>query len=321
MRRHFLVALTSVLILLPIRSAAQGLPLLTDEIAARLSELPLGCIEQEYPNKTAHIINNETEAKLTPRELHPAFFGCFDWHSSVHGHWMLVRLLKIRASIPDRGAIVDALNRSFTKSNLSSEAEYFAKYETANIFERTYGWAWLLKLDEELMGWDDPLARQWHENLQPLTQYIVATWKAYLPKQTYPNRTGVHANSAFAMGFAIDWARAAGDKETVHRNIGTSAPQRLARCFCRQLRRRALAGLLCPDGTGIIFSLFHQFFRAGGCRIEKELLLLHLEFGNELHFLRAGSVSCFKIMRTEKKTLRTIIYVGEIAQLVRAHDS
>ncbi|MDD2512486.1 MAG: DUF2891 family protein, partial [Proteiniphilum sp.] len=140
MRRHFLVALTSVLILLPIRSAAQGLPLLTDEIAARLSELPLGCIEQEYPNKTAHIINNETEAKLTPRELHPAFFGCFDWHSSVHGHWMLVRLLKIRPSIPDRGAIVDALNRSFTKSNLSSEAEYFAKYETANIFERTYGW-------------------------------------------------------------------------------------------------------------------------------------------------------------------------------------
>jgi Protein of unknown function (DUF2891). len=208
-----LLAVICFLASFPIRHSAQTVPVLTDEIAVKLSELPLKCIGQEYPNKTAHIINNESESQLTPQKLHPAFYGCFDWHSSVHGHWMLVRLLKERPSMSNRETIVEVLNRSFQKSNLIAEAEYFTKYETADSFERTYGWAWLLKLDEELATWGDPLARQWHENLQPLTQYIVKAWKEYLPKQTYPNRTGVHPNSAFALGFAIDWVRATGDKE------------------------------------------------------------------------------------------------------------
>ena len=208
-----LLSVLCLLSIIPPNLHAQGVPSFTDQIATNLSELPLNCIGQEYPNKTAHIINNKTEAKLTPEELHPAFYGCFDWHSSVHGHWMLVRLLKTRPTLPNREAIIDILNRSFTKSNLLTEVEYFTKYESASNFERTYGWAWLLKLDEELADWDDPLARKWHESLQPLTQYIVKTWKDYLPRQTYPNRTGVHPNTAFAMGFAIDWARAAGDEE------------------------------------------------------------------------------------------------------------
>ncbi|KQR94902.1 hypothetical protein ASG01_03280 [Chryseobacterium sp. Leaf180] len=191
---------------------SQTKPKLSDDMALKLAEKPLHCILQEYPNKTAHIINNAGEAALTPKVLHPAFYGCFDWHSSVHGHWMLVRLLKTKPSLSVAKDIENILDQSFTKENLQSEAEYFSKYQLTTTFERTYGWAWLLKLDQELMTWDHPKARIWHQNLKPLTDKIIASWKTYLPKQTYPNRTGVHPNSAFAMAFAIDWARAAKDQ-------------------------------------------------------------------------------------------------------------
>ena len=191
---------------------AQEVPKLTDEIAVKLSDKPLHCINQEYPNKTAHIINNEKEIMLSPKDLHPSFYGCFDWHSSVHGHWMLVRLLKTKPGLSNAKDIEAALNSSFQKEKLQAEADYFTQYQLTTTFERTYGWAWLLKLDEELTLWNDPRARVWHENLKPLTQQILKSWKAYLPKQTYPNRTGVHPNTAFAMAFAIDWARANKDK-------------------------------------------------------------------------------------------------------------
>lgn len=222
MKPRILYRIGFILTLFSYPTAAQEIPELTDKIAVQLSELPLKCIGQEYPNKTAHIINNESEAKLTPKELHPAFYGCFDWHSSVHGHWMLVRLLKNKPSLPNRDILIDVLDRSFEKSNILAEAEYFTAYETASSFERTYGWAWLLKLDEELAGWDDPLARRWHSNMKPLVQYVVTAWKGYLSKQTYPNRTGVHPNSAFALGFAIDWARTAGDNEFECRLVAKS---------------------------------------------------------------------------------------------------
>lgn len=186
---------------------------LNDEIALQLSRLPLDCINQEYPNKTAHIINNSDEVKMSPADLHPAFYGCFDWHSSVHGHWMLVKLLKANPDIANRSEIIEVLSNSFQSEKLLAEAEYFTRFENAKFFERTYGWAWLLKLDEELITWDNPIAKKWHTDLQPLTKQIVETWKSYLPNQTYPNRTGVHPNSAFALGFAIDWARVAGEKE------------------------------------------------------------------------------------------------------------
>lgn len=186
---------------------------LTDEIALKLSVLPLNCIDQEYPNKPGHTYGSADEVGLSPKALHPVFYGCFDWHSSVHGHWMLVRLLKIKPDIANKNEIIAKLNDSFDKSAVEIEKEYFTKYETGKGFERTYGWAWLLKLDEELATWDSPMARQWHENIQPLTKQIIELWREYLPKQTYPNRTGVHPNSAFAMGFAIDWARENGNKE------------------------------------------------------------------------------------------------------------
>lgn len=191
---------------------AQSKSQLTNKMADQLAQLPLSCIQQEYPNKTAHIINNADEAAMSPAELHPSFYGCFDWHSSVHGHWMLVKLLKDYPQMENRGEIIKVLNQSFDADNLQAEADYFTRYDNAKFFERTYGWAWLLKLDEELLTWQSELALKWHRNLQPLTQQIVKTWKEYLPNQTYPNRTGVHPNSAFALGFAIDWARTAGDE-------------------------------------------------------------------------------------------------------------
>lgn len=199
-------------LLLPFLALAQQNTLLTDAMALKLAEKPLHCISQEYPNKTAHTINNAGEVLLSPKDLHPTFYGCFDWHSSVHGHWMLVRLLKTKPDLSAAREIEQLLEASFTKEKLQTEADYFIKYELTGTFERTYGWAWLLKLDEELMTWDDPRATRWHQHLKPLTDRILSSWKKYLPKQTYPNRTGVHPNTAFAMAFALDWARAAGDK-------------------------------------------------------------------------------------------------------------
>ena len=204
--------LLSFIVLATCSFNAQVLPKFTDDIATKLAEKPLKCIHQEYPNKTAHIINNELEATLTPAKLHPSFYGCFDWHSSVHGHWMLVRLLKTKPHLENADEIFKILETSFEPEKIKEEAAYFTKYAISINFERTYGWAWLLKLDEELMSWDHPKAKEWHRNLKPLTEEILRLWKIYLPKQTYPNRTGVHPNSAFAMSFAIDWARKSGDQ-------------------------------------------------------------------------------------------------------------
>lgn len=200
------------LIFIPIGFCAQKIAL-TDEIVMKLADKPLHCINQEYPNKTAHIINAEVDAKMTPKDLHPSFYGCFDWHSSVHGHWMLVKLLKLKPQLSKSDEIFKILEDSFDANKIKIEAEYFTKFNLANHFERTYGWAWLLKLDEELATWNHPKAKEWHKNLKPLTDQILKSWKAYLPKQTYPNRTGVHPNSAFALAFALDWARAVGDKD------------------------------------------------------------------------------------------------------------
>lgn len=185
---------------------------LTTEMASKLASMPLKCINQEYPNKTAHVINTEKDAILTPKQLHPSFYGCFDWHSSVHGHWMLLRLLRTVPDLENKDKIISILDESFSPEKIKEEASYFTKYQVAQNFERTYGWAWILKLDEELARWNHPKAKIWHQNLKPLTDEILRLWKAYLPKQTYPNRTGVHPNTAFALSFAIDWAREVGDK-------------------------------------------------------------------------------------------------------------
>jgi hypothetical protein len=184
--------------------------ILTPQGAGYLASLPLKCLQQEYPNKTSHTSLKDSDQLLTPKQLHPAFFGCFDWHSCVHGHWMLVRLLKEYKNLAGEDRIRRAINENIRYDKMQQEAAYFEGL-ISSTWERTYGWAWLLKLDAELVTWNDPQAKQWHEALQPLVQKVVQLWKLYLPKETYPNRTGVHPNTAFGMVFALDYAQAVND--------------------------------------------------------------------------------------------------------------
>ena len=184
---------------------------LTEDIALKLSRLPLHCIQTEWPNKTSHLSDGAADHVLLPSQLHPVFYGCLDWHSSVHGHWLLIKVLKTFPEISNRDSIISCLANSFDADKIKAEAEYFSKYTGSNTYERTYGWAWLLKLDNELLTLKTVQGQQWHLALKPLTDTIINIWKAYLPKQTYANRTGVHPNTAFGLAFALDWARAAGD--------------------------------------------------------------------------------------------------------------
>jgi hypothetical protein len=182
---------------------------LTRERASAFARLALKGMNKEFPNKPEHVMAGPADVR-GPRAFHPAFFGCYDWHSSVHGHWMLVRLLRLFPDLPEAGEIRAVLKDHLTAENLKAEADYFARKES-KPFERPYGWAWLLKLAEELRGWDDPDARAWGENLRPLAEAIVARYLEFFPKQTYPIRTGVHPNTAFGLAFAHDYARAVGD--------------------------------------------------------------------------------------------------------------
>lgn len=181
---------------------------LTSEQAARCADLALGCIRREFPCNPGHVIADAGDLRR-PRELHPAFYGCFDWHSAVHGHWLLVHVLRRFPDLPAAAAMRAALAENLTVANLRGEADYFAAVGHRG-FERPYGWAWLLKLAEELAAWDDPDGRRWSAGLGPLADLIVARYQEFLPKQTYPIRTGVHANTAFGLAFAFDYARAVG---------------------------------------------------------------------------------------------------------------
>ena len=184
---------------------------LTREQASRFARLALKCVAKEYPNKLDHVINDRGEVE-NPRALHPAFYGCFDWHSSVHGHWMLVRLLRTFADLPEAAEIRKALDENLTAKNILVETAYLSQANRQS-FERTYGWAWLLKLAEELHGWNDADGKKWSRNLQPLAEALAARYIAFLPKQTYPIRTGVHPNTAFGLAFALDYAGAVGNRQ------------------------------------------------------------------------------------------------------------
>jgi len=172
--------------------------------ANKLAELPLACINTEYPNKLGQTLGSEADIK-NPQELHPAFYGCFDWHSSVHAHWSLVRLLKEFPKLDKANEIKEALQKSLSKENIDAEVAYF-KGKHNDDYERTYGWAWLLKLDEELRTWDTDLGVELSKNMQPLTSLIVGRFSDFLPKLNYPIRVGEHTNTAFALSFAHDYA-------------------------------------------------------------------------------------------------------------------
>jgi ribosomal protein S18 acetylase RimI-like enzyme len=155
---------------------------------------------------------NDSSEVDPPSVLHPAFYGCFDWHSSVHGHWLLVRLLGLFPGMPEADEIRKALDENLSAENLIAEAEYFRQENRAS-FERTYGWAWLLKLAEETGRCPDPAAARWKENLRPLVDVIIENYFEFLPKQTYPIKRGVHPNTAFGLSFALDYAWSAGNVE------------------------------------------------------------------------------------------------------------
>lgn len=179
--------------------------------ANKLATLPVGCINVEYPNKLNQVIGSDEDLK-SPKELHPAFYGCFDWHSSVHGHWSLVSLLKQFPDLENASSIKQQLLANISKENIKTEVAYF--YEKYNkSYERTYGWAWLLKLVEELHTWDDEVARELQNNLQPLTNLIVEKYIEFLPKLKYPIRVGEHTNTAFGLTFAWDYANTLNNNE------------------------------------------------------------------------------------------------------------
>jgi hypothetical protein len=219
MRTRATPALFSLAILLTVNQPGRTVPdapptkevfKMSQEQASAFARLALKGIQKEYPNKPADVLNTAADVK-NPRAVHPAFYGCFDWHSSVHGHWMLVRLLRLFPELPEKKEVRAALAENLTAKNLQAEADYFSRANTQS-FERTYGWAWLLKLAEELHGWDDADGKQWSKNLQPLADAIVARYLAFLPKQTYPIRSGVHPNTAFGLALALDYARAVDHK-------------------------------------------------------------------------------------------------------------
>lgn len=179
--------------------------------ANNLAELPIACIQTEYPNKLGQTIGGKHDIK-EPHELHPAFYGCFDWHSAIHAHWSLVKLLKNFDELKDADLIRSLLLENISDKNVEAEVIYF-QGEHSKSYERTYGWAWTLKLAEELHTWEDPIARELEQNLQPLTDLIIQRYIDFLPKLVYPIRVGEHTNTAFGLSFAWDFANTCQHKE------------------------------------------------------------------------------------------------------------
>lgn len=181
-------------------------------VALMLATIALKGVTREYPNAPGHVLAGASDIK-SPRELHPAFYGCFDWHSAVHTHWMLVRLLRTYPGLPVENEIRAVLDDHLTQAHVEAEAAYFGGANRQS-FERPYGWAWLLKLAEELAIWagEDAGASRWSANLQPLVEVIVRRYLDYFPKQVFPIRVGTHANTAFGLSLAFDFAQTCGDR-------------------------------------------------------------------------------------------------------------
>jgi len=191
------------------RTAAHGD--LTASTAARFANLALACVAKEYPNKIAHVLNGPSDVKA-PHELTPAFYGCYDWHSSVHGHWLLARLARTFPAAPFAEPARRALAASLTPAKIAVEVQYLNGPGRAS-FERPYGLAWLLQLGAELREWDTPQARSWSEALKPLEHAAAARIREWLPKLSRPIRIGEHDQTAFSFGLMLDWARVAKNLE------------------------------------------------------------------------------------------------------------
>ena len=186
-------------------------PTLTPELASRFAAIALGHVGREYPNKLDHVITGPADLE-GPRALHPIFYGSFDWHSSVHSHWLLARVLRRFPGLAETERIAAWLEGSFTEANVAGELAYLAR-PSAGGFERPYGWAWLVMLQAELELHETPAGRRWTAAMRPLARAFEARFLAWLPKATYPVRVGTHGSSAFALTLAHRYAPFAADAE------------------------------------------------------------------------------------------------------------
>ncbi len=185
---------------------------ITAELSDRFARLALDCIQQEFPNKISRTTDN-ADAIGRPKTIFPTFYGCFDWHSAVHGHWLLVRLLRLdQEEAQWREEALRKLNENFSEQNLAGELANFSR-PARGSWERPYGLAWYLQLTTELRQWNDPNAKVWLERLEPLERDIAQSLKEWMPNLAYPIRLGTHNQSAFAFGLMLDWAREIGDTE------------------------------------------------------------------------------------------------------------
>src|SRR5436309_278169 len=176
---------------------------LTPAVASRFARAALGHVTREFPNKLDHVMSSSDDAK-TPRLLHPIFFGSFDWHSCVHGYWLLATLLREFPALPEAKEIAELFSAQITRDNVAAELKYLEQ-PLRGTFERPYGWAWLLMLSAELERHDAP----WSATLAPLARAFAQRFRNWLPKATYPIRVGTHFNTAFAITLALDYDDAA----------------------------------------------------------------------------------------------------------------
>jgi hypothetical protein len=195
----------------PMLSATAAPAPLDAAAAARFAQLALACLHREYPNKIAHVMDDATDARQ-PHELTPAFYGCYDWHSNVHAHWLLVRLVRLFPNAPFAASARTEVARSLQPANIAGELAYITGSGRAS-FERPYGLAWLLQLVAELRSWDDPQAREWAATLAPLETEAARRIKIWLPNLHYPIRIGEHDQTAFSFGLIWDWAEISGDTQ------------------------------------------------------------------------------------------------------------
>lgn len=184
---------------------------ISPELAERFSDLALTCLHQEFPNKISRTTDTAEDIGR-PKDLFPVFYGCFDWHSAVHGHWMLVRLLRVAPDGDWKAEARAKLEQSFTENNIAGEISNFDR-PARGSWERPYGLAWFLQLTAELREWDDPQAKVWLERLAPFEADITDSLKTWLPNLAYPIRLGTHNQSSFAFGLIWDWAKVAEDQE------------------------------------------------------------------------------------------------------------
>jgi hypothetical protein len=198
-------------LLLAMRATAQNTGEFDTKAAQRFANLALVCVQKEYPNHISHTLNSDVDV-APPRKLTPAFYGCYDWHSSVHGHWLLARLVRTFPEAPFVPSAREALRQSLTAENIAQEAAYL-RGEGRASFERPYGLAWLLQLVAELREWDDPQAKEMADNLHPLETVALERLNNWLPKLSHPVRIGEHDQTAFALGLILDYARGNGGQK------------------------------------------------------------------------------------------------------------